>query len=323
MKNEFDAEELNLITLAQQYSDNDKARELLESLRWPEGATCPHCKAKSPYKIQPKTESKRPARKGLYKCRECRKQFTVTVGTIFEDSHIPISKWLMAIFILCSSKKGVSAHQLHRMLGMTYKTAWFMAHRIRFAMAEGPLAELLKGEIEIDETYVGGKPRHGDPKPAPGTGYRKDSRKVPLVALVQRGGKVRTQVTPKVTGKNVKSFIEANVHKASFINTDESGVYRRMFYGFERHDAVNHGLKEYARTNADGTCSHVNTAESFFSLLKRGINGAFHHVSPEHLHRYASEFSFRWNNRESRDGERMQTAVGMIEGKRLTYRETV
>lgn len=153
MKTGFDAEELNLIKLAQDYSDADKARELLEKLRWPKGAVCPHCKADKPYKLAPKDTSKSPGRKGLYKCRECRKQFTVTVGTIFEDSHIPISKWLMGIFILCSSKKAISAHQIHRMLGMTYKTAWFMAHRIRYAMGPGmPLAKMLDGAVEIDET---------------------------------------------------------------------------------------------------------------------------------------------------------------------------
>jgi transposase-like protein len=318
---EFDAEELNLITLAQEYSDEDKARGLLESLRWPNGPVCPHCKAEKPYTLTPKPDSKKPGRKGLYKCRECRKQFTVLVGTIFSDSHIPISKWLMAIFIICSSKKAVSAHQLHRMLDMTYKSAWFMAHRIRFAMVEGPLAEMLNGTVEVDETYVGGKKRHGDPEPT--GGYRKNTKKVPLVAAVQRGGKVRTQTMPKVTGKNLKQFVNANVHKASFINTDELMAYRNMFHDYERHDAVNHGLKEYARRNADGSESHTNTAESFFSLLKRGIVGAFHHVSPEHLHRYATEFEFRWNNRKRTDGERMEAAIGMVEGKRLTYRQVV
>jgi transposase-like protein len=321
MKAEFNAEELNLIKLAQEYSDPDKARTLLESMRWPHGATCPHCKAKEPYKITPKETSKRPARQGLYKCRECRKQFTVTVGTIFEDSHIPISKWLMAIFILCSSKKGISAHQLHRMLGITYKTAWFMAHRIRFAMTEGPLSELLEGTVEVDETYVGGKPRHGDPKNPKG-GYRKDSRKVPVVALVQRKGKVRANVIPKVNQDNLRRFIGGNISKSAFVNTDEALVYRRMFDEYDRHDAVNHGEKEYARTNADGSSSHVNSAESFFSLLKRGVMGAFHHVSPEHLHRYVNEFSFRWNNRSISDGERLEAAVEMVEGKRLTYRQT-
>src|SRR6266404_9568376 len=187
----LEPEDLNLIKLAREYSDNDKARELLESLRWPDGPVCPHCandgKSKSIYTITPKPDSDRPARKGLYKCGACRRQFTVTLGTIFEDSHIPIGKWLMAFFLLCSSKKGMSAHQLHRMLDITYKSAWFMAHRIRFAMGEGPITELLKGTVEIDETFVGGK---GDQR-------TKYIRKTPLVAAVERKGRVRSTV--KVT----------------------------------------------------------------------------------------------------------------------------
>lgn len=196
-----DPEDLTLFTLAQQYSDNDKARQLLESLRWPNGPVCPHCQndgaTKGIYTLTPKPTSKRPSRKGLYKCAACRKQFTVTVGTIFEDSHIPIGKWLMAIFLLCSSKKGMSAHQLHRMLDITYKSAWFMAHRIRFAMGEGPLAELLSGTVEIDETFVGGK---GDQR-------TKHLRKTPVVALVQREGKVRTKVVASVTQRNLRSCL--------------------------------------------------------------------------------------------------------------------
>ena len=164
IKAPLSSEELTLVSLARNYSDNDKARELLESLRWPNGPACPHCandgQARKIYTIVPKPDSKRPARKGLYKCGACRKQFTVTVNTVFEDSHIPIGKWLTALFLLCSSEKGVSANQLHRMLDITYKSAWFMAHRIRFAMGEGPLAELLKGTVEIDETFVGGKGDH-------------------------------------------------------------------------------------------------------------------------------------------------------------------
>ncbi len=160
-KPQFEAEELNLIALAQDYSDPDKARTLLESLLWPDGPVCPHCKnhkEKPIYSIKPRTTSKAPVRQGVYKCAACRKEFTVTVGTIFEDSHLPISKWLMAFFILCSSKKAISAHQLHRMLGITYKTAWFMAHRIRYSMGPKlPLGKLLTGTVEVDETFVGGK----------------------------------------------------------------------------------------------------------------------------------------------------------------------
>jgi transposase-like protein len=313
----LNSEDLNLVKLAREYSDNDRARELLESLRWPNGPICPHCandgKSKSIYTIIPKPESKRPARKGLYKCGACRKQFTVTVGTIFEDSHIPIGKWLMAIFLLCSSKKGMSAHQLHRMLDITYKTAWFMAHRIRFAMGEGPLAELIKGTVEIDETFVGGK---GDLRTIA-------SRKTAVVALIQRKGKVRTKVVPTVTQLNLRSCLNECAPKETVINTDQAGVYIGLNRYFMRHDVVNHSAKEYARRNADGSNAHVNTAESFFSLIKRGIMGSFHHVSREHLHRYAAEFQFRWNNRSITDGERMEVAIEQVVGKRLTYRQCV
>jgi transposase-like protein len=323
-RTEFDAEELNLITLAKEYSDEDKARSLLESFRWPQGPVCPHCKAEKPYTLKPNPESKRPCRKGLYKCRSCRKQFTVTVGTLFEDSHIPISKWLMAIFILCSSKKAISAHQLHRMLGITYKTAWFMAHRVRYAMGpEMPLGKLLTGEVEVDETYVGGKPRHGDPKPAPGTGYRKDSRKVPVVALVQRDGNVRTKVVANVTAKNVRKIVEQHVDKGAIVNTDCSNIYYNMLGDYKWHHRVDHGAKQYAHTYSDGSCAHVNTAESFFSLLKRGVMGAWHHVSKEHLGMYCDEFAFRWNTRRMTDGERTVVAVKSIEGKRLTYKQVI
>jgi len=309
-------DEINLVTLARKYSDNNTARELLESLRWPNGPTCPHCKnttAKPIYKLSANPESNRPVRAGVYKCGACRKQFTVTVGTIFEDSHIPIGKWLMAIFILCSSKKGMSAHQLHRMLDITYKSAWFMAHRIRFAMGEGPLAELLSGTVEIDETFVGGK---GDMR-------TKHLRRTPVVALIQRSGAARTKVVASVTQKNLRSILDECTAKDTVINTDQAGVYIGLKKHFKQHAIVNHSVDEYARKNADGSVAHVNTCESFFSLLKRGVAGSFHHVSREHLHRYATEFTFRWNNRKTTDGKRMEVAIGQTEGKRLTYRQCV
>src|ERR1051326_7433438 len=234
MKNEngdFGAEELTLIALAQKYSDNDKARTFLESLRWPDGPVCPHCKNqkdKPIYAFTPKVGSKRPGRKGLYKCGACRNQFTVTVGTIFEDSHIPISKWLMAIFILCSSKKSISAHQLHRMLKMTYKSAWFMAHRIRHAMGpKMPLGKLLDGTVEIDETFIGGK----------GDARTKLSRKTPVVALIQRDGSMSARVVSNVTQKNILPILQETVSKDAIINTDESGLYRGKLkaYRSEEH----------------------------------------------------------------------------------------
>ena len=311
---ESEPDELNLMTLAQKYSDEAKARELIESLLWPNGPVCPHCKFTEVYKLEPQAGSSRPGRQGLYCCAACRKQFSVTVGTIFEDSHLPLSKWLMAIFILCSSKKAISAHQIHRMLGITYKSAWFMLHRIRFAMGEdGGASGKLGGTVEVDETFVGGK---GDPR-------TKNLRKTPVVALLQRNGTMRTRVVSNVTQKNLRAAITECVATGAMLNTDDSGVYRKQFPDYARHDVVNHSAKEYARHNADGTCSHVNTAESFFSLFKRGVYGAWHHVSREHLPKYASEFAFRWNTRAMTDGERMQAAVPLAEGKRLTYRETV
>jgi len=311
-KPEFDAEELNLIKLASEYSDKDKARELLESLRWPTGAICPHCKFNETYKIIPKPGSS--TRLGLYKCAACRKQFTVTVGTIFEDSHIPISKWLMAIFILCSSKKAISSHQMHRMLGITYKTAWFMTHRIRHAMTPNHWAEpKLGGTVEVDETFVGGK---GDAK-------TRASRKTPVVALVERQGKARVKVVASVTQKNLGQALSECVDKGAVVNTDEHPGYVKPLKQWKAHHAVNHSKYEYQRKNPDGTIASTNTAESFFSLLKRGVYGSWHHVSREHLPKYANEFAFRWNNRKVTDGERTVAAIAATEGKRLTYRQVV
>ena len=312
MKKDFDPDELNLITLASEYSDNDKARELLESLRWPKGAICPHCQFNEVYKIVPKPGST--TRKGLYKCAACRNQFTVTVGTIFEDSHIPISKWLMAIFILCSSKKSVSAHQLHRMLKLTYKSAWFMAHRIRYAMApENPLGKLLSGTVEVDETFVGGK---GDMK-------TRSQRKTPVVALIQRDGDMVTKVVSSVTQKNLREVLGQCVDKSAIVNTDDSGASRGTVKPYAAHHVVNHSKKEYVIHMPDGSKAHVNTCESFFSLLKRGVYGSWHHVSREHLPKYADEFGFRWNHRKSTDGARAVAAIKATEGKRLTYRKLV
>ena len=305
---------MNLITLAQEYADEDKARELLEYILWPNGAICPHCKHDEVYKLTPKAGSKSPARKGLYKCSACRKQFTVTVGTIFEDSHLPISKWLMAIFIICSSKKSISANQLSRMLNITYKAAWFMAHRLRFAVSpEMPLQKLLTGVVEVDETFVGGK---GDFK----NRYR---RQTPVVALVERNGGMATRVVSNVTQKNLGQALADCVSKDAVVNTDEHGAYRNPLKLWKAHHTVVHSKYEYSRKNADGSTAGINRCESFFSLLKRGVYGSWHHISKEHLQKYANEFAFRWNTRSLTDGERMESAIGMAVGKRLTYREAI
>jgi len=311
-----DRDELNLVKLAQEYADDDKARTLLESMRWPNGPVCPHCKndgkGKPISKLEPQPGSKAAVRKGVYFCGACRKQFTVTVGTVFEGSHIPISKWLMAMFILCSSKKSISANQLHRMLGITYKTAWFMAHRIRFAM--GPdMSKKLTGTVEVDETFVGGK---GDLK-------TKHHRHTPVVALIERGGDMRVAVVANVTQKNLGQVLNECVDKSAVVNTDEHGAYRNPLKEYKRHDRVVHSRKQYTKRNPDGSMAGVNYCESFFSLLKRGIVGAWHHVSREHLTKYANEFAFRWNTRHDTDGDRMVKFAGLIEGKRLTYRQAV
>jgi len=285
----------------------DEARECLEKLRWPSGPACPHCGGMNPYRIKGKPDSKRPARKGVYKCKECRKQFTVTVGTIFEDSHIPLNKWLMAVSLMCSSKKGISAHQLHRMLGLTYKSAWFMAHRIRCAMEQPPLAEKLTGIVEVDETYIGGRRR--------GPGGRGALNKTPVVALVQRNGIVKSQPIKRVTAKNLKQFINENVDNTAMIVSDDYKSYK--WAGKEYlHKIVRHSFGEYVRGNV-----HTNTIEGFFGLLKRGLNGIYQHVSPKHLHRYLTEFDFRYNMRHIKDEARTCKAFAGIEGKRLLYRE--
>lgn len=313
----FDADELNLIKLAKEYSDEDKARELLESMRWPNGPACPHCKNKGEKpisKLEAKPGSKAGVRKGIYFCGACRMQFSVTVGTVFEGSHVPIAKWLMAMFILCSSKKSISSNQLHRMLGVTYKTAWFMTHRIRFAMTPNHWAEpKLTGTVEVDETFVGGK----------GDRTTKFSRKTPVVALVERDGISRVKVVASVTGKNLGAALHECVDKSAVVNTDEHPGYKQPLKLWKAHHAVNHSRAEYQRRNKDGSIATTNSAESFFSLLKRGVYGSWHHVSREHLAKYANEFSFRWNTRHDTDGERMTKLAPMIEGKRLTYRHCV
>jgi transposase-like protein len=307
---EFDADDLNLITLAKEYSDEGKARALFEAWRWPDGKpTCPHCKHDEVYKLTSKPGTKNKVRPGLYCCSACRKPFTATVGTVLEDSHVPIGKWLMAIFILCSSKKAVSAHQLHRMLGVTYKTAWFMAHRIRFAMSDDK-APKLSGIVEVDETYVGGQ---GDQR-------TKYSTKTPVVALIEQGGKMKARVVAAVSHKNLGQALFECVEKEAVICTDEHTGYRKPGKEFKAHHTVNHHRLEYSAKKPDGVTASVNHCESFFSLLKRGVVGSWHNVSKEHLQKYANEFAFRWNTRKLTDGARMVSVLPMIEGKRLMYR---
>jgi transposase-like protein len=298
------------------FQDAEAAREWLEALLWPEGPICPHCGLiGAAYKM--KNKSQRP---GVYKCKGCEEQFTVTVGTVFERSHIPLNKWLFAFSMMVASKKGVSAHQIHRMLGITYKSAWFMCHRIREALMTSPLSKLggVNKVVEIDETYVGGK--EGNKHKWKRTqGRQGGAGKAPVLSLVERDGDVRSHHVANVNGATLGPIITKQIDKASYIMTDESTVYPPITKDFSGHGAVNHSAEEYVRAQF----WHTNTTENYFSILKRGIIGTYHHVSEAHLHRYLAEFDFRYNQRARLgvdDAQRMAKAAKGITGKRLTYR---
>jgi transposase-like protein len=311
-------EDLGFDVYDERFRDPLKAAEYLESIRWPGGPVCPHCgeAERKPYLLPHKTRR-------LWKCAACRKQYTVTVDTIFEGSHVGLHKWLLAFYLLCSSKKGMSAHQLHRMLGVTYKTAWFMAHRIRYAMDQPPFRALI-GTVEADETYIGGKPRRANRKTDE---YKKGAtkktgrgtEKTPVVVLVERGGEARSFRMANVTGAELGSLLRRNIQPSAQLRTDAFPSYKKIGREFASHEIVNH-LDEYVRGDA-----HTNTAENFFSILKRGIDGVYHHVSVAHLPRYLAEFDFRYNNRTANgvnDAERTRKALSQVGGKRLRYAET-
>jgi transposase-like protein len=305
----MDPKELNLVSLAGLFADEDAAREFLEGRLWPNGAVCPHCGHDKAYTLTAKPDSKKPVRKGVYKCKKCRQQFTVRVGTIFEDSKLPLSKWLMALHLLTSSKKGISSLQIARELGITHKSAWFLTHRIREAMRTENPPKPKKGIVEMDETYVGGKGRRGSKR---GRG----TEKTPVVALVRRGGDVRAAVVDRVTSKNLSEHAMKYGHPSSILMSDEFSSYGPVGKEFSGHGIVCHRDSEY-----ESGIKHVNTAESFFALLKRGHYGQFHQLSKQHLHRYVDEFEFRWNHRKTSDGARMLAAIDGVEGKRLMYKQ--
>lgn len=291
----------------------DEARVILENIRWNGKPKCPHCGSFNVTRL--KSDVSKSTRDGLLQCNtaECRGQFTVLKGTVMEDSHITLRQWLQAFYSMCSHKKGVSALQLQRNLGLgSYHSAWRLAHRVRLAMKELPLAGLLKGVVEVDETYVGGKPRKGTGKISK---RGRGTEKAPVMALIERNGKSVSMPIEKVNAKTLKTAIREMVDKNSTIMTDEwksyTGIGKEFVGG---HGVINHGLGQYV----NGDIS-TNTAESYFALLKRGVNGTFHHISRQHLFRYCDEFSFRWNNRKVTDGERTTQAIKGIEGKRLIY----
>lgn len=298
---------MNLLQVGQ--LTEDQARKEIERIRWPEGAICPHCGCTGKaYELNGKA-----TRAGVWKCGDCRQQFTVTVGTVMHRSHLTMRQWLLTFHLMCSSKKGISALQLQRELGLgSYKSALFLTHRIRLAMTEDPLVSKLGGKVEVDETYIGGKPRKGkksEVKRGRGT------KKMPVMIMVERNGKAHARPVERVNSETLKGAIREMVDKQSTIYTDEWASYQGIGEEFDGgHEVVNHSQGEYARGEAN-----TNTAESYIALLKRGVMGIFHHVSKQHLHRYCNEFSFRWSNRQVDDSARTENAIKGCGGKRLVY----
>jgi transposase-like protein len=310
------------------FNDETAAREALEAIRWPNGPTCPHCGNAEPDTMPLVEGKKRSHRPGLRFCNACQGQFTVTVGTVFERSKIPLTKWWLAMHLMGSSKKGISAHQLYRMLGLgSYRTAWFMAHRIREAMKDGGMGPL-GGEgriVEADETYHG---RRETPKPSAqrkGRPYLKRKKpfdKRSVVALVERGGETRMFHVQNATKADIRDVLVRNVDRKSALHTDESNLYTETGKEFADHRTVKHSAGEYVRYDADAIV-HSNTVENVFSVFKRGMTGVYQHCGEAHLHRYLSEFEFRYNRRSAlgwSDADRVADLARGIEGKRLTYR---
>lgn len=298
------------------FHDAEKARAWLEARLWADGPVCPKCGVVGQATLM-KGATTRP---GLHQCNACRTPFTVTVGTIYERSHVPLNKWLGATYLMMASKKGMSALQISRMIGVTYKTAWFMCHRIRESLRDGHPGPL-GGEgmvVEADETYVGGKEsnKHAHKR----SGFRGSVTKEPVVALVERGGRVRSQHVRDVNSKTLRPILTEQIHADTHLMTDTARMYPAIGGKFAQHSMVNHTLNEYVRGDAS-----TNTVESYFSILKRGVIGTYHHVSPQHLKRYVCEFDFRYNERVAlgiTDAMRFDKAMGGIVGRRLTYRRT-
>ena len=289
------------------FHNEDAAFAFVEARVWPEGPTCPHCGGVERIsKMQGKS-----TRVGLYKCYQCRKPFTVRIGTIFESSHVPLHIWLQAMFLIAGSKKGISSNQLHRTLGVTLKTAWFMSHRIRESMREGGLTSFGEGggAVEVDETYIGRKAGAGTPKG--GWGH-----KMTVLGLIDRETG-RSRFFHVDGGKEIQSIVMANLSREARLMTDEHVMYRKIGREFVEHGAVNHQRKEYARGDIT-----TNTIEGAFSIFKRGMRGVYQHCGEKHLHRYLAEFEFRYSNREANgvnDADRADAMVRGIVGKRLTY----
>jgi transposase-like protein len=294
------------------YTDETAARKHLEALQWPDGPVCPHCGVIGNSKLL-EGKSTRP---GVYKCRECEKPFSVTVGTVFERSHIPLHTWLYAVHLLTASKKGHSSHQLHRVLGVTYKTAWFMSHRIReaFRPANPPALGGTGKTVESDETYIGKQEGHTK-------GRGKDHKNI-VLTLVERGGSARSFHIESTTLNEVAKIVRTNISRQSHLMTDEAMHYRSLGKEFKKHGSVVHSAYEYVRYEGPIVVT-TNTVEGFYSIFKRGMKGIYQHCKEKHLHRYLAEFDFRYNNRIRLgvdDAQRADNALKGIRGKRLTYR---
>jgi transposase-like protein len=307
---------------AKHFHDDAAARTLIESIRWPDGPVCSHCGSiNRAYAVT--------GRAGLYRCaeKECRKDFTCTTGTVMERSKIPLHKWMMGFYLMNASKKGVSAHQLHRALGVTYQTAWFMCHRIREAMRDGGLSGPLGGSgmvVEADETYLGEVEERRPSKQRRGRPFTKSGRsglggKRAIVALVERGGRVRSFHPAHADGPSVSAIVRENIARESRLHTDESRLYLKSGVEFAAHETVTHSRGEYVRGDV-----HTNTVEGYFSIFKRGMRGVYQHCKEKHLHRYLAEFDHRYNHRVGlgySDIDRTYAAIKGVEGKRLTYRQ--
>lgn len=311
-------DDLTLMSVMARFATEDAARAYFEEIRWPNCPRCPHCGNAAQeriYKVTPNPEKK--IRAGLYKCAECNSQFTVTVGTVCEGSHLPLNKWQIGFYMMCASKTQVSALQLQRQLEIgSYRSAWFMCHRIRYALKDVFPSDKPDGTVESDETYVGGRAR------GKGRGYV--GNKTPVVALIERGGRVRSQTVPKVTGEELGRLLKEHVACTAHLNTDESPIYAKCGTDFASHDTVNHSVEDYAhRDEATGRLVTTNAAEGFFGNTKRSIGGTHHHVSAKHLPLYLSEIDHRYNTRGESDGTRAVQGIRKIEGKRLMLRPSV
>ena len=296
-----------LLEAVRYFSDPEAAIQHVAATRWPDGPVCPKCGVLDPKHYYLKSRR-------VWKCRACRKQFSVKVGTIFEDSPIGLDKWLPAMWIIANAKNGVSSYEIHRAIGVTQKTAWFMMHRIRLAMQSGSL-EKLSGHVEADETYIGGKARnmHKSKREQKITG-RGSSGKVAVMGLLERHGKVKTKIVPDTTSRTLQVEIRENVQPGSEVHTDALRSYRGLDPEYV------HNVVDHAERYVDGHV-HTNGLENFWSLLKRGIKGTYVSVEPYHLFRYLDEQAFRFNEREYEDGDRFQKALGTVGGRRLTYDE--